>query len=450
MDGLMEAMKVLTSPSLTGAATICLPQDVQVEAYDYPLDFFEERVWDIPRNRPDSHLIAKAVDWINQAINPLIIAGGGVKYSQAENELVQFIEKYSIPVCETFAGKGTVYYDHLLHLGAIGVTGTIPANKVASKADLVIGIGTRLSDFTTSSNSLFQNENVKFIFINVNEIDSKIYPGIPLIGDAQSTIIELLNSVNSVDRSEYLNEIYQEKSKWQSLKNAYIEKQQKSLTQIGLLSTLNKSVKPTDIVINASGSMPGELNQLWDAASSDHLYLEYGYSCMGHEIPAGIGAKLAHNDSIVYVLIGDGGYLMLPSEIVTAGQLNLHLCIIMMDNQGYGSIGQLSKKVGADGLGTSFSDPKNPTPFKIDFIKNAESLGATTHDIKSYKDFESALKQVKLISTVHFLYCKVPYSQTIPNGAWWDVPVAEVSKSAQAIRIKEDYDRMKAYQKRHL
>lgn len=450
IDGLMDAMKILTSPSLTGAATICLPQDVQAEAYDYPLDFLRKRIWNIPRNFPDKNQINKTIKWIAESAEPLIIVGGGVKYSQAEKELIGFIDKFSIPVCETCAGRGAVVANHPLQLGAIGVTGTVPANHLAEKADLIIAIGTRLSDFTTASNSLFQNEKVKFIFININEIDSKIYPGIALNGDVRSTLDEIIKSSNSSVRSKYVSEIEKLQSKWQSIKHHHIKNQKKELTQIGLISTLNNFVKAEDTVINASGSMPGELNQIWDAKSTHNLYLEYGYSCMGHEIPAGIGAKMANPDAMVYVLIGDGSYLMLPSEIVTAVQLNLHLCIILMDNQGYGSIGQLSQMVGGKGLGTSHTDSKSTYPIKIDYRQNAESLGAITYDIGSYEAFEATLEKVKMTPAVHFLYCPVPYSQIIPNGAWWDVPIAEVGKSEESAINRKVYDTMKAKQKRFL
>lgn len=449
IEAMMTTMQVLTSPSDTGAATLCLPQDVQVEAFDYPRSLFEKRVWKIPRPTADKALIKQASAWLKIAKRPLVIAGGGVKYSEAQKELHQFIENYNIPVSETMSGMGSVDHFNKLYLGGIGVTGTAVANSIAQQADLVIAIGTRMTDFTSASYTLFQNENVRFISININERDSHLMNGLSLCGDARSTLTELNQMCYPMDRTDYLEELVRLKKNWEDRKNLHIDHKLQTYSQTGIISTLNDHVRTDDIVINASGSIPGELHQLWRPTSTSNLYIEYGYSCMGHEIPAGIGARLSARYSNVYVLIGDGSYLMIPQEITTAVQLKLNMTIILLDNDGYGSIGQLSEKVGAHRLGTNHENISGES-LKIDYVNNAQSLGAQAVEAKNYREFERALKAADTLGGVHLIYCRVPKSEMLANNAWWDVPVAAVGQNELIKDLKEEYDQMKKKQKRYL
>ncbi len=335
LTALPEAMRVLTSPADTGAVTLSLPQDTQTEAHDYPVEFFNKRIWSIPRNRADSKALKEAARWIRDAKCPLIIAGGGVIYSEAEDTLKTFVEKTGIPVGVTMAGKGSLLYDNELNLGAIGVTGNFAANRIARQADLVIGIGTRYSDFTTASKTAFQSPDVRFVNINVAEFDAYKHSALPLLADAKVTLIELMELLEGyhVDK-DYQQEAQQLHKEWQEEVDRIYAIRNKPLPSQGeLIGAVNELSEPDAVMINAAGSMPGDLHKLWRTRHSKNFHLEYGYSCMGYEIAGGLGIKMAAPEREVIVMVGDGSYLMLCNEIVTSIQEGYKLTIVIMDNR---------------------------------------------------------------------------------------------------------------------
>ncbi|HLZ81065.1 MAG TPA: 3D-(3,5/4)-trihydroxycyclohexane-1,2-dione acylhydrolase (decyclizing), partial [Ktedonobacteraceae bacterium] len=341
LTALPEAMRVLTSPADTGAVTLALPQDVQAEAYAYPTAFFQKRVWHIPRNRPDRSALEQAAAWIRVSKRPLIVAGGGVIYSEATQTLQQFVDQIGIPVAETMAGKGSLRYDHPLSLGAIGATGTFAANRIAKEVDLVIGIGTRYSDFTTASKTAFQHPNVRFININVASFDAFKHAALPLIGDAKATLEELLTLLVSytVDES-YRSQAQQLHHEWDAeVERIYAIRNEPLPGQGELIGAVNELSSPEAIMVCAAGSLPGDLHKVWRVRHPKNYHLEYGYSCMGYEIAGGLGIKMAAPERDVYVMVGDGSYLMMNSEIVTSIQEHYKLIIVLLDNHGYKSIG---------------------------------------------------------------------------------------------------------------
>ncbi|MDE3237197.1 MAG: 3D-(3,5/4)-trihydroxycyclohexane-1,2-dione acylhydrolase (decyclizing), partial [Bacteroidota bacterium] len=344
MPALLKVMRILTSPSETGAVTLAMPQDVQAEAYDFPVALFEKRVWQVQRIRADKSVLQKAVDIIRAAKNPVIIAGGGVIYSDACNELKKLVEKTGIPVVETFAGKGSLHYDQSQNLGAAGVTGTPGAIAVCEKADVVIGIGTRYSDFTTISQSAFQHPKVQFVNINVCEFDAFKQSAIPVIADAKETltdVIKLLGDYAVTDK--YASAIKKWHQQWnKEVNKIYHPPKFTTVSQAEVIGCVNESMRPKDIVLCAAGSLPGDLHKLWQTADSKGFHLEYGYSCMGYEIAGGIGAKMADPSRDVYVMVGDGSYLMMMQEIITAVQEDIKIIIVLLNNNGFASIGGLS------------------------------------------------------------------------------------------------------------
>ena len=355
VTALPEAMRVLTSPVDTGTVTLALPQDVQTEAFDYPAHLFEEKTWHIPRNRADKRALQQAADWIRESKRPMIVAGGGVIYSEATEVLSSFVDKLGIPVGETHAGKGSLRFDHTLNMGAIGVTGTPAANGISKDADLVIGIGTRYSDFTTQSKTGFQNPDVRFININVAEFDAFKHAALPLIGDARAVLEELVAHLGDYSTPEgYQAEARSLHDKWeQEVDRIYAIRHEPLISQGELIGAVNEKGDPGAIMVNAAGSMPGDLHKLWRARHPKQYHMEYGYSCMGYEIAGGLGIKMAAPDREVYVMVGDGSYLMLCADIPTAVQEGVKLVIILVDNFGYKSIGSLSRSIGQCGFGNA-------------------------------------------------------------------------------------------------
>ncbi len=463
IPALMEAMRVLTSPADTGAVTLSLPQDVQAEAYDYPVELFEKRVWHIPRNRPDLQALERAAAWIREARNPLIVAGGGVIYSQATEALQAFVDQTGIPVGETMAGKGSLRYDHPLNLGAIGVTGTRAANTVAADADLVIGVGTRYSDFTTASKTLFQQPEVRFININVAEFDAYKHAALALVGDARVTLEELgrrlegyRNPEANVQRARELHDQWD-----QEVSRLYATHLAASGLpfQGAIIGAVNEFGDPEGVLVCAAGSLPGELHRLWRARHPKQYHLEYGYSCMGYEIPGGLGVKMADPDREVYVLVGDGSYLMMPSEIVTSIQEGYKLTIVLIDNQGFRSIGALSRSLGEKGFGTRYAyptaqglptDEEEARPLPVDLAANAESLGAHVLRCQSIDDLIQGLQRARELHRTTVLYIQGDRYQEVPGYAWWDVPVAEVSELDSVRAAREEWEEMRAQERYHL
>lgn len=463
ITSLPEAMRVLTSPAETGAVTLALPQDVQTEAYDYPLEFLRKRIWAIPRNRPDQVSVVQAAEWIIASKRPLIVAGGGVIYSEATGTLRQFVEKTGIPSGETMAGKGTLRYDHPLNLGAIGVTGTLAANRLAREADLIIGIGTRYSDFTTASKTAFQHPNVRFININVMEFDAYKHQALPLVGDAKATLEELGAMLDGYQvEATYRAEAEKLHGEWEAeVDRIYAIRHAPLPSQGELIGAVNDLGDPEAVMVCAAGSLPGDLHKLWRARHPKQYHLEYGYSCMGYEIAGGLGIKMADPKREVYVLVGDGSYLMLSADIMTAVQEGYKLTIVLMDNQGFKSIGSLSRSLGQTGFGTRFAYPENGglpddtakavKPLPVDLAMNARSLGAYVIECKSYEEFTSALEKAKEVEMTTVIYVENDRYVGVPGyESWWDVPVAEVSELDSVRAAREEWEEMRAKERHYL
>jgi 3D-(3,5/4)-trihydroxycyclohexane-1,2-dione acylhydrolase (decyclizing) len=444
----LEAMRVLTSPADTGAVTLGFPQDVQTEAFDYPDAFFEPRVWTIARNRPDRDAIASAAQAIRRASRPLAIAGGGVHYSDATGALDRFARATGIPVAETQAGKGALAFDHPQSVGAIGATGTSAANRLARGADLVIVIGSRLSDFTTASNTAFGDGPVVFVSVNVAELDAYKQGALPLVGDARVGLEELGAALADWRvPSSYASEIEAERLAWdREVDRIYSAAGAPVISQGEVIGILNEFTRPTDVVVCAAGSLPGDLHKLWRTRTPGGYHLEYGYSCMGYEIAGGLGVKLAQPDRDVYVMVGDGSYLMMAQEIVTAVQEGITLTILVLDNHGFASIGGLSASVGCAGFGTRYrrrdaSGELTGAPVDVDFVANAASMGAHAVLARTREEIQQALADARTRAAVNVIVIPVDREQRVGGyESWWDVPVAEVSPLADVRRARAGYE----------
>ncbi len=455
---LPEVMRVLTSPAETGAVTLSLPQDVQAMAFDYPADLFEKRVWHIPRNRPDLGRLQQAVEWIKQSKQPIIVAGGGVIYSEATDTLRRFVEQTGIPVGETMAGKGSLAYDHKLNLGAIGVTGTPGANILAREADLVIGIGTRYSDFTTASKTAFQSGNVKFININVAEFDAYKHNAIPLVGDARATLEELLGELSGYQTNKsYQERAQQYNSSWDAeVSRIYNLEHGPLISQGEVIGVINTLSKAEDVVLNAAGSMPGDLHKLWRTRNPKGYHMEYGNSTMGYEIAGGLGAKMADPSREVYVMVGDASYLMMNSEIVTAVQEGIKLIIVLVDNHGFASIGGLSKSVGSDGFGTKYryrseSGQLDGETLPVDYGANAGSLGAHVIRASNRDELANAVQKAQNMSETVCIVVETDRTQRVGGyESWWDVAIAEVSENPAVQEARKNFEEAKAKEKHYL
>ena len=456
---LPEVMRVLTSPADTGAVTLALPQDVQVEAYDFPVELFERRVWYIPRQPADRYRFGQAVAAIRASQKPLIVAGGGVLYSQASQALANFVEQTGIPVGETQAGKGSLPYNHPQNMGAIGATGTLAANRLALQADLVIGIGTRYSDFTTASKTAFQNPEVHFINLNVAEFDAFKHAAIPLTADARDTLEELAQVLQGYRVSDdYRVQIAALKEEW--------EKEVDRLFHLGnhpipaqseIIGAIWEAALPEDVLVSAAGSHPGDLHKLWRAHQPNTYHMEYGYSCMGYEIPGAMGVKLADPSREVFVFVGDGTYLMMPTEIVTTIQEGIKLIVVVVDNHGFASIGGLSQSVGSGGFGTRFRLRNNQTGqldgdyLPVDFAANARSLGAEAIAVSTIADFKSALQQARKAEQTTVIVIQADREVRVPGyDSWWDVAVAEVSTMESVRQARAHYEEMQKKERYHL
>jgi len=444
---LPEAMRVLTSQADTGAVTLALPQDVQAEAFEYPADLFNRRVWVIPRPRPDHTQLGLAVERIRASRRPMIIAGGGVIYSDATAILKAFIEQTGIPVAETQAGKGALPYNHPLALGAIGVTGTPGANLTARHADLIIGIGTRYTDFTTASQTAFQNPDVSFINLNVADFDAHKQNALPLVADARLTLEELSVALQGYQtETSYRAQAAQHNAAWDAeVTRIYtLEHGPDQTSQGEVIGAVNTFSQQRDVVVCAAGSLPGDLHKLWRTRDPKGYHLEYGYSCMGYEVAGGLGAKMADPEREIYVMVGDGSYLMMAQEIVTSIQEGFKLTIIVIDNHGFASIGGLSQSLGSQGFGTRYNyrDPVSGQLLgeylPVDFAANARSLGAHVITAKDLASFRAALEEAKNQSRTTVITIETDREQRVPGyESWWDVPVAEVStiESVQEARL---------------
>ncbi|MCC8481351.1 3D-(3,5/4)-trihydroxycyclohexane-1,2-dione acylhydrolase (decyclizing) [Streptomyces globisporus] len=464
----LQAMRVLADPAETGAVTLALPQDVQAEAYDWPEEFFDERDWHIRRPAPDTYELETAVRAIRSARRPLIVAGGGVRHGAAEETLAAFTAATRIPVASTQAGKGALRHDHPADVGGIGHTGTTTANELARTADLVIGVGTRFSDFTTASGTLFSNPAVRFLHLNITAFDAHKLAALPLVADARAGLEALTAAL--AGRGYRVDPAYE--TEYTGAKEAWEERVEESFatpdptarpTQTQVLGLLDDLVTEEDILINAAGSLPGDLHKLWRARSRDQYHVEYGYSCMGYEIPAAIGVLLAtgtgQRSRPVWALVGDGTYLMNPTEIVTAVQENLPLKLLILQNHGYASIGGLSEAVGAERFGTAYRHRDadggfTGPPLPVDLAANAASLGLRVLRATTVDDLRKALSEARDAEGPTCVYVETETPDTVsgppPAQAWWDVPVAETASRPAAVKAREEYDRQVAARRRHL
>jgi 3D-(3,5/4)-trihydroxycyclohexane-1,2-dione acylhydrolase (decyclizing) len=451
ITALPDAMRVLTSPADTGAVTLALPQDVQTEAYDYPAALFEPRVWTIARPRADRDRLQDAARLIRASRRPLVIAGGGVIYSEATDALRRFVDATGIACGETQAGKGALPDPHPLSLGGIGATGTRAANLLARDADLVLVVGSRLSDFTTASKTAFQHERVRFVTINVAEIDAAKHAALPLVGDARAVLDELLPLVAGYHvGAEYSEAIAASQADWRAEVDrvcAATEEGSTPVKQAQVIGVLQDALAATDVIVCAAGSLPGDLHKLWRARDPKSYHLEYGYSCMGYEIAGGLGVKMAAPDRRVYVLVGDGSYLMMAQEIVTAVQERLAITIVLFDNAGFASIGGLSESVGGGGFGTRYRE-RNPNTgeldgdvLPIDLAANAASLGATVWRANTIAAFREALNAAATDQGVSVIVVPVDRESRVGGyESWWAVPVAEVSATSEIRDARAAYE----------
>jgi 3D-(3,5/4)-trihydroxycyclohexane-1,2-dione acylhydrolase (decyclizing) len=460
---LPEVMRVLTSPAETGTVTLAIPQDVQAEAFDYPLDFFEKKTWSIARPRPDLNQLERAVEMIKKSEKPLIIAGGGAHYSDALKTLKKFVHKTHIPLAETFAGKGALRFDDPHQLGAVGATGTPGANQISEAADLIIGLGTRYSDFTTASKTAFQNPNVKFININITEFDAAKHGGLMLQGDAKAVLEELMNLLEDHRVSEdYQKRVAEYNQSWEEkVSEIYNYRHNNQMSQGEIIGAVNNFADDNDVVLCAAGSLPGDLHKLWRTKSNKSFHLEYGFSCMGYEIAGGLGAKMADPSREIYVMVGDGSYLMLSQEIVTSIQEGYKLTIVLIDNDGYKSIGSLSRSLGSEGFGTRYlfrnqnsqridgDETTTNATLPINLAENARSLGAHVIECTDYQSLTNAFKDAKSIDKTTVIYTTCDRYQGIDGYGWWEVPVAEISDMKTVDEASKENLKMKKKQRLH-
>ncbi|QEV18179.1 3D-(3,5/4)-trihydroxycyclohexane-1,2-dione acylhydrolase (decyclizing) [Streptomyces alboniger] len=458
----LAAMRVLTDPAETGAVTLALPQDVQAEAFDWPAEFFAERVWAVRRAAPDPRELAVAAGAVREARRPLVVAGGGVHHSAAEDALREFADATGIPVASTQAGKGSLRFDHPADVGGIGHTGTATANELARAADLVIGVGTRYSDFTTASGTLFERPGVRFLNLNVTPFDGHKMAGATLIADARAGLDALTGELRGHRVADgYTAEYTGDKARWEQRVDAAYQADDPDIrpTQAQVLGVLDEVVTDDDIVINAAGSLPGDLHKLWRARSARQYHVEYGYSCMGYEIPASIGVALAAPDRPVWALVGDGTYLMNPTELVTAVQEDIPVKIVVLQNHGYASIGGLSESVGGERFGTDYrfrapDGTYTEGPLPVDLAANAASLGMRVLRARTVRDLRGALREARAADRPTCVYVETETADTVsgppPAQAWWDVPVAETAERVSAVKAREEYDRHVAARRRHL
>ena len=460
----LAAMRVLTSQADTGAVMLALPQDVQAEAFDYPAEFLEDRVWHIGRPLPDAAALDRAVEMIRTAKRPLIIAGGGVIYAEATDVLRLLVDATGIPVGETQAGKGSLPFDHPSAMGGVGATGTFAANRVAAQADLVIGVGTRYSDFTTASKTAFQDAGLRFININVAEADSHKLGGLALTGDARATLEALVERLQGwAVADEYRQRCTKLHAEWdEEVSRLYHLGHAGLPAQSEVLGAVNDLSGPRDVVVCAAGSMPGDLHKLWRTRDAKGYHVEYGYSTMGYEIAGGLGVKLADPAREVYVLVGDGSYLMMAQELVTSIQEGLKLTVVLVDNQGFASIGGLSRSKGTAGFGTRYryrsdgslgddSGRREGKPLPVDLALNAQGLGAHVIRARNVEELRDALVEAKAIDQTVLIHVPADRYEGVPSyESWWEVPVAEVSVSDDVQKARREHEREMARRRWYL
>jgi 3D-(3,5/4)-trihydroxycyclohexane-1,2-dione acylhydrolase (decyclizing) len=457
-SALLEAMRVLTSPADTGAVTLALPEDVQSEAWEWPEELFARRVWRVRRPRPDPEALAEAVQMIRSARRPFIVAGGGVLYSEAAPALAAFVEATGIPVAETQAGKGALPYDHPSALGAMGVTGTPGANAMAAEADLVIGLGTRWSDFTTASKTAFQAPGVRFVNVNVAESDAGKHAGLPLVADARAALAALQDALRGWQAdSGWRERAARHVRDWDAeVQRVYTLGHGPLPSQGEVVGAVNDAASARDVVVCAAGSLPGDLHKLWRTRDPRGYHLEYGYSCMGYEVAGALGVKLAAPEREVFAMVGDGSWLMMSSEIVTALQEGVKLIVVLIDNGGYASIGGLSESLGEGGFGTRYRQ-RGPDgqlsgpPLRVDFVANARSLGVQAVHAPTIALLRGALAEARRSARSTVIVIETDREARVGGyGSWWDVPPAEVSDAPEVEAARRAYDAGREKQRWHL
>ncbi|GLU48525.1 3D-(3,5/4)-trihydroxycyclohexane-1,2-dione acylhydrolase (decyclizing) [Nocardiopsis ansamitocini] len=459
IDAARKAVRVLTDPAETGAVTLALPQDVQAEAHDWPLEFFADRVWHVRRAVPDPEAVADAAALIRASRRPVVIAGGGVHHSGAEAALAELARSTAIPVTETQAGRGSLTHGHPALLGAVGHTGTAAADDIARTADLVIGVGTRYSDFTTASNTLFADPSVRFVNLNITGFDAAKQAGAAVVGDARVALQALGDALadHRVDPA-YVREYRAAARAWEDVVDAACRAPDEHAVpgQAHVLGVLAEVAADTDVVINAAGSLPGDLHKLWRARDARQYHVEYGYSCMGYEIPAAIGVRLAAPEREVFALVGDGTYLMMPTELVTAVQEGVKIVVVIVQNHGYASIGGLSEQVGAERLGTAYryrdaSGAFTGAPLPVDLAANAASLGMAVHRATTVAQLRTALRSARDGDAPAAVYVETDPDLSAPGAnAWWDVPVAQAATRPAAVAARAEYDARSVSRRHHL
>jgi 3D-(3,5/4)-trihydroxycyclohexane-1,2-dione acylhydrolase (decyclizing) len=443
LAALPQAMAVLTEPSACGPATLAFCQDVQAEAYDWPESFFSPRLWPVRRQPADPVEVDRLATMLTAAKAPLIIAGGGVLYARAEDALSAFARRTGVPVAETQAGKGALAWDHPQYLGSIGVTGSSAANAAAATADLIVGVGTRLQDFTTGSRALFANPDRILVQVNVAAFDAHKYGAEPVVGDA-GAVLEVLSGALADWRAPaaWMAEVAGNVRAWNALADAAMEPTDAKLpSDAQVIGAVQRTMGEEAVVVCAAGGLPGELHKLWRVQAPDGYHVEYGYSCMGYEIAGGLGVKLAEPDREVVVMVGDGSYLMLNSEIATSVMMGLKLVIVLLDNHGFGCINRLQQETGGAPFNNLLRDTVHENRFDIDFVAHAASLGARAEKVAGIDALKAALQRARVSKSTCVVVIETdPEVSTGAGGAWWDVPIAEVSERAQVRAARAAYE----------
>jgi 3D-(3,5/4)-trihydroxycyclohexane-1,2-dione acylhydrolase (decyclizing) len=443
IPALQRAMTVLTDPAECGPVTLALCQDTQTEAYDYPESFFADKIWTPRRIRPDETELAEAADLVRNAKKPFIVAGGGVLYSNAERVLADFAQKHGLFIGETQAGKSSIPHDHPASLGAIGVTGTGAANALAEEADVVIAVGTRLQDFTTGSWALFKNPKRRIVGLNVQAFDATKHNAVPLVADARVGLEELSQALGGWKAPEaWTARARDEKARWFESAARYTDPTNAELpSDAQVIGAVQRTSSPTDVVVCAAGGLPGELHKHWKASTALGYHMEYGYSCMGYEIAGGLGVKMADPSREVIVMVGDGSYLMMNSELATSVMLGQKLTVVLLDNRGYGCINRLQRATGGESFNNLLQHTNHVTLPEVDFAAHAASLGAQTIKVKGIGELEDALRQARQAerSTVIVIDTD-PLASTDAGGYWWDVAVPEVSVRDQVKTARKNYE----------
>jgi 3D-(3,5/4)-trihydroxycyclohexane-1,2-dione acylhydrolase (decyclizing) len=443
VSALNRAVAVLTDPAECGPVTLAFCQDVQTEAYDYPASFFDERVHCPRRIAPDPREVEEAAALLKQAKKPIVVCGGGVLYSDAERELLEFCVKRGLPVAETQAGKSATPADHPLALGAVGVTGTGAANALAAQADAIVGVGTRFADFTTGSWALFKNPDRRFIGVNVQPFDAVKHRALPIVGDARAALAALDSALGAWKAPRaWTDGAGKAKAEWEATAARYTAPTNAPLpTDAEVLGAIMRAGEASDVVVCAAGGLPGELHKLWRPGSPLGYHVEYGYSCMGYEIAGGIGVKMALPEREVVVAVGDGSYLMMNSEIATSVMLGRKLIIVLNDNRGFGCINRLQQATGGAPFNNLLRDAWHETLPAVDFVAHARSLGAEAVKVNSIAELEAAFKQARVATSTHVIVIETdPAGSTDAGGNWWDVAVPAVSERKEVGAARREYE----------